>query len=343
MTVQELLASFVAGDDREEAERTAMLRLASELEQPLSRDQPRAHFTASAFVIDAECGRACLVHHVKLGRLLQPGGHVEPGDESLEEAALREAHEETGLELNLHPYAPRPFDLDVHEIPERPGEPAHLHLDVRFLLVGRGDPCDGAAWYPLGAVGDGSVDRLAAKAARYRTAQVRLEPLTEAHLAAVSAILDDPGVLRFTRVPEPVPDGFAATWLAAYEEGRRDGTRELFAVVDEDDGGFLGVGAAPAIDRETRTLELGYVVAPAARGRGVATAALRLLTDWAFAEAGAERIELLISVENGVSKRVAERCGYVREGVKRSAYFKQGRREDTELWSRLETDVVDGR
>jgi RimJ/RimL family protein N-acetyltransferase len=343
MSLLELLASFVAGDEREEADRTAMLRLADELDQPLSRDQPRAHFTASAFVIDAECGRACLVHHVKLGRLLQPGGHVEAADESLEAAALREAREETGLELSLHPHAPRPFDLDIHEIPERPGEPTHLHLDVRYLLVGRGDPCEGAAWYPIGSTGDGSVDRLAAKAVRYRAARVRLEPLTEAHLEAVSALVDDPGVLRFTRVPEPVPDGFAETWLAAYEAGRREGTRELFAVVDEDDGGFLGVGAVPTIDRETRTLELGYVVAPAARGRGVATAALRLLTDWAFAEAGAERIELLISVENHASKRVAERAGYVREGVLRSAYLKQGRREDTELWSRLETDVVDGR
>jgi hypothetical protein len=59
--------------------------------------------------------------------------------------------------------AARPFDLDVHQIPERPGEPAHFHLDVRYLLVGRGAPCAGAAWHALGAAGDGSVARLAAK------------------------------------------------------------------------------------------------------------------------------------------------------------------------------------
>ena len=163
MTLEQLLRAHVASDDREEADRIAMLRLAAELEEPTSRDQARAHFTASAFVIDAQCERVCLVEHVKLGRLLQPGGHIEPTDESPEAAALREATEETQLELDFHPDAPRPFDLDIHEIPERPGEPAHFHLDVRYLLIGRGDPCRGAAWYALGAAGDESVARLAVK------------------------------------------------------------------------------------------------------------------------------------------------------------------------------------
>ena len=95
-------------------------------------------------------------------------GHVEPTDLTLEAAALREAREETALEVELHPTAPRPFDLDIHEIPERPGEPAHFHLDVRYLLIGRGEPCEGAAWHAIGESGDGSVDRLAVKALRLR-------------------------------------------------------------------------------------------------------------------------------------------------------------------------------
>jgi 8-oxo-dGTP pyrophosphatase MutT (NUDIX family) len=160
----EMLELHVSWDDREEADRCAMLRLAQELSDPLSRGEPTAHFTASAFVVDETGARTCLVQHVKLDRLLQPGGHVEPSDVSLEAAALREAHEETALEVQLHPAAPRPFDLDIHEIPARPGEPAHFHLDVRYLVVGRGNPCEGAAWYPIGEAGDESVDRLAAKA-----------------------------------------------------------------------------------------------------------------------------------------------------------------------------------
>jgi RimJ/RimL family protein N-acetyltransferase len=165
-------------------------------------------------------------------------------------------------------------------------------------------------------------------------AAIRLEPCSERHLADVDALVADPAVLRFTRVPEPPPPGFARTWLAAYREGRRDGSREAFAIVDAG-GAFLGIAVAPRIERAARTAELGYVVAPAARGRGVARAALRLLTEWAFAELDAVRLELLIGVENEASKRVAEACGYEREGVLRSLHLKQGRHEDTEIWSRI--------
>ena len=91
------------------------------------------------------------------------------------------------------------------------------------------------------------------------------------------------------------------------------------------------------IDAEEGQAELGYVVAPAARGRGVATAALRLLTDWGF-DRGLMRLELLISVENVPSKRVAAKCGYIHEGVLRSIHVKQAVREDLEMWSCLPSD-----
>lgn len=159
-----LLQDHITYDEREEADRCAMLRLAHELADPLSRNEASAHFTASAFVVDETGTQTCLIQHVKLGRLLQPGGHVERSDLSLEAAALREAREETTLEVELHPVAPRPFDLDIHGIPERPGEPAHFHLDVRYLVIGRGEPCEGAAWYQVGEAGDESVGRLATKA-----------------------------------------------------------------------------------------------------------------------------------------------------------------------------------
>jgi RimJ/RimL family protein N-acetyltransferase len=166
---------------------------------------------------------------------------------------------------------------------------------------------------------------------------VKLVPVDRSHLEALAALTDDPLVLRYTRVPEPVPAGFAEDWLAFYEAGRRDGTSEAFALLDAV-GTFRGIGVAPRIDAASRTAELGYVVVREARGRGIASQALRLLTEWGFAELGAQRLELYISVGNEASKAVARRAGYAREGVMRSVHVKQGRREDVELWSRLPSD-----
>lgn len=163
-----------------------------------------------------------------------------------------------------------------------------------------------------------------------------LVPLAESHVAALEPILEDPETVRFTRIPEPVSPGVARRLFGRAEEGRADGTREAFAIVD-DAGELLGLAVAPTINRDELTAELGYLVAPAARGRGVASEGLRLLTEWAFGE-GMLRLELLISVDNAASKKVAERCGYTREGVLRSIYLKAGRRGDTEIWSRLVTD-----
>ena len=167
---------------------------------------------------------------------------------------------------------------------------------------------------------------------------IRLEPLGTEHLALLDELVDDPETQRFTRIPVPPPPDFPARWLAVYEAGLEDGTRAGFAVVDDETGEHLGMALAPTIETGTATAELGYVVAPDARGRGVATEALRLLTEWALCERRLERLELRISVDNVASKRVAERCGYVREGVLRSVYVKDGLREDTEIWSLLPGD-----
>jgi RimJ/RimL family protein N-acetyltransferase len=93
---------------------------------------------------------------------------------------------------------------------------------------------------------------------------IRLVLVDEAHLPGLRELMADPDVLRFTRVPQPPPEDFPETWLERYREGRLDGTREAFAVIDAD-GAFLGVAVAPEIDAAARTLELGYVIHPAPR------------------------------------------------------------------------------
>ncbi len=167
--------------------------------------------------------------------------------------------------------------------------------------------------------------------------ELRLEPISEAHLDDFERLLDDPEVLRFTRLPDPPVPGFSREWYARYQATRQDGTRQAFAAVAPD-GTFLGVALAPHIDAEAREMELGYLVAPAARGRGVGAEMLRQLTAWAFTEGQAMRVYLIINVTNVASQRVAVRAGYTLEGVLRSTYFKQGRRSDVQIWSRLPSD-----
>ena len=151
------------------------------------------------------------------------------------------------------------------------------------------------------------------------------------------ALLEDDDVRRHTRVPSEPPPDYGKTWLGRYEQGWRDGSRAGFAI-ESREGEFLGLGMIVQVDWEGRQGEIGYVVGRAARGRGFATRTLRLLTDWAFEELGLERIELWIDVENPGSERVAERGGYVREGVLRSYWFKEDIRRDFGIWSRLHSD-----
>ena len=101
----------------------------------LTRENRAGHVTASALVIDGD-GRVLLCLHGRLGRWMQLGGHCEPGDETLAAAALREAVEESGIEVLR--IEPDPIDVDVHEVrcslgTGRPAGPS-VHYDVRFLV-----------------------------------------------------------------------------------------------------------------------------------------------------------------------------------------------------------------
>ncbi len=135
------------------------------------RDCWLGHITGSAWILDHTGTRTLLTHHRKLERWLQLGGHSD-GDPDTARVALREGVEESGLVLE--PVQDTVFDIDVHEIPARGLEPAHHHLDLRFLFRVNG-PEDftvsaeshDLAWVPLaeleGYTDEESVLRLARK------------------------------------------------------------------------------------------------------------------------------------------------------------------------------------
>ena len=129
------LRAHRCADAAETRDVARVLDFVSRHPDPFDRRITEGHLTGSAFVLTADGTHVLLLHHRKLDRWLQPGGHADPGEAAGETVALREAREETGLEtLLLHEAAPRPLDVDVHEIPARPGEPAHAHLDLRYLV-----------------------------------------------------------------------------------------------------------------------------------------------------------------------------------------------------------------
>jgi 8-oxo-dGTP pyrophosphatase MutT (NUDIX family) len=135
MQLADILARFVPADPTEARHLAHIRSFVARHPHPFDRAIAEGHLTASAFVVSQDGARVLLLHHRKLDRWLQPGGHADPGEESGEATALREAREETGLlALAIHPDAPRPLDVDVHRIPARGAEPEHDHLDLRYLV-----------------------------------------------------------------------------------------------------------------------------------------------------------------------------------------------------------------
>ena len=163
----------------------------------------------------------------------------------------------------------------------------------------------------------------------------RLVPLGTEHLAALREAMSDSDILRFTRTPDPIPEGWVETWLGAFDGEHR----YAFAVVDTD-GQFLGYAVTGVLNRKDLEVELGYAVTPAARGRGVATQTLRQLTRWAF-DLGMHRVTALISPDNHASSRVAQKAGYTFEGVLRSMHHIDGKRVDLQSWSILPGELAE--
>jgi hypothetical protein len=165
---------------------------------------------------------------------------------------------------------------------------------------------------------------------------IRIVPLTRAHLPSLASVVTDPQVLRFTRVPDPPPEDFLEGWFTGYEDGVARGreTRSRPSMVTDRS---WGTAVAPTIDPKTSTVGLGYMIVPAARGGGIATrprAAHRLGvrvvacgTDRALHQRRQRRIEAGRGTQ-WLSLR----------GDASSLYFKQELRADTEMWSKLPTD-----
>jgi ribosomal-protein-alanine N-acetyltransferase len=150
----------------------------------------------------------------------------------------------------------------------------------------------------------------------------------------------DPEIARWTRVPSPYTETQAWAWVADQARRLSSGEELDLAVVDAASGALVGAVGLMRFLWEYRRAEIGYWAAKEARRRSVASRAVRLLSGWALAELGIERIELLAQPDNVASQGVAERCGFTREGLLRSYHEIKGRRVNVIMFSLLRTDAA---
>ena len=166
--------------------------------------------------------------------------------------------------------------------------------------------------------------------------RVVLRPWRVDDVAAVTAACQDPEIQRWTQVPVPYEREHAQGFVGPIAESTLADGGALFAVEERGSGALAGsIGLFPPQDGVG---EIGYWTVAGHRGRGYTAEAVRVLSDWAFAERGLHRVELHVDPANTGSRRVAERAGFLAEGVVRQRFRHRGRPADVVLYSLLRTD-----
>lgn len=130
--LEKKLEHFCAQNPGREAAARQILAFIRNTPDCFERSHAAGHITGSAWLLNPAGDRVLMTKHRKLKRWLQPGGHADGQCDTLA-VALREAEEESGIS-GITAVSSDIFDVDVHLIPARPGERAHYHYDIRYLL-----------------------------------------------------------------------------------------------------------------------------------------------------------------------------------------------------------------
>lgn len=165
-----------------------------------------------------------------------------------------------------------------------------------------------------------------------------LRPFRGADADDVTMACQDAETQRWLPLPQPYTRASAEWFIGTFGPSQREsGAGIVFAIVSA--GRLAGAIDLKHVNWEIKVAEVGYWVAPWARGRGVASHATRALAQWAMTEHGFERVELFAATGNVASQGVAQKAGFVREGVARNAGYVHDGRVDMVLFSLIPDDL----
>jgi RimJ/RimL family protein N-acetyltransferase len=166
--------------------------------------------------------------------------------------------------------------------------------------------------------------------------RVSLRRLAERDVPAyVAAFETDPELARLVGVDEDPTAGSVRARIASSEDRRRAGEILELALADPGSDTFLGSLWLHEFSPRHRRVEVGFWVAPEARGRGIVRSAVTLTLDWLFAERGIERVEITTTTDNEPVQALTASLGFTREGLMRRRNLERGRRVDLLLFGLL--------
>jgi RimJ/RimL family protein N-acetyltransferase len=169
--------------------------------------------------------------------------------------------------------------------------------------------------------------------------ELRLRPVHQRDVPAIVESCRDPATMRWTTVPVPYRRADAESFVREYAPGfwaRGEGA--VFALTDPNDA-FLGTIDLRISPADPLVAEVGFMTAPAARGRGYCPVGLATVCAWGFTALGLARIEWRAYVGNVASRRVAEKAGFVLEGISRQLLDQRGERRDAWVGALIPADL----
>jgi RimJ/RimL family protein N-acetyltransferase len=170
-----------------------------------------------------------------------------------------------------------------------------------------------------------------------RVDELVVRQVSENDVDEIAPAFLDPDVGGEASLPPVDADRLRAMIREDLPELHATGRMAPYVIVDTQEGRILGGCALQRFDPMRGTVEIGYWLFAAARGRGVATRVVGALVEHAFAN-GIYRVDAYVRVGNDASERVLARVGFAREGVKRRYLHYRGGRADATSFARLADD-----